>query len=306
LAVDVTPDTDYAEVVAAAWAATEKPFAIVANLASGVDRAQAGAFGEVPILHGTRGGALAFAHLLAHRDQLALPPLANPVVDETRRVRWAARLADAAPLDEGDGLRLLADYGIPVVAHAAAATREEAIGAAERIGWPVALKTAAPGIAHKSDVGGVVLGLRDAAELRAAYDDLAQRLGPEVLVSAMAAPGVELALGIACDADFGPLVLVGAGGTLVEILGDRALALPGLDRERAARLLGRLRVRPLLDGARGRPPADLDAVLDALVRLSQLALELGDRLDGLDVNPLIAGPAGCVAADALIVARHPQ
>ena len=103
--------------------------------------------------------------------------------------------------------------------------------------------------------------------------------------------GTELALGIARDPDLGPLIVVGAGGVLVELLADRAVALPPVDRATARRLIAELRVRPLLAGVRGAPPADLDAVVRAITGLSELAVELGDELEGLDVNPLICGPA---------------
>ncbi len=127
------------------------------------------------------------------------------------------------------------------------------MAAAGRVGWPVVLKTAAPGIAHKSDVGGVVLGLDGPERLAAAYADLAGRLGPRVLVAAMAGPGVELALGVVHDAQFGPLVMVAAGGVLVEVLGDRRFALPPVDHRQALAMLDRLAVRRLLDGVRGAP-----------------------------------------------------
>jgi acetate---CoA ligase (ADP-forming) len=117
----------------------------------------------------------------------------------------------------------------------------------------------------------------------------------------MAGPGVELALGVVADPQFGPLLMVAAGGVLVEILGDRRFALPPVDRRQAMAMLDRLAVRPLLDGVRGGPPADLDAVAQAVADLSVLAVDLGDRLAALDVNPLVAGPDGCVAADALVV-----
>ncbi|HEX7149368.1 MAG TPA: acetate--CoA ligase family protein, partial [Actinomycetota bacterium] len=222
------------------------------------------------------------------------------------RVRdgWRARLGEEGrPLDEAEGLALLGDWGVPVVAAEVATSLEEAVAAAGRVGWPVALKTAAPGVAHKSDVGGVLLGLDGPDRLAAAYADLAGRLGPRVLVAAMAGPGVELALGVVDDAQFGPLVMVAAGGVLVEVLRDRRFALPPVGHRQALAVLDRLAVRPLLDGVRGAPPADLDAVADAIVSLSALALDLGPSLAALDVNPLIAGPGGCVAVDALVVAR---
>jgi len=218
------------------------------------------------------------------------------------RERWWRRLSDLGrPLDEAEALELLADWGIPVVAAEVVASLEAAQGAAERIGWPVALKTAAPGVAHKSEVGGVRLGLDGPERLAAAYDDLAPRLGPRVLVASMAGPGVELALGVVADPQFGPLVMVAAGGVLVEVLRDRRFALPPVDHRQALGLLDRLAVRPLVDGVRGAAPADLDAVADAVVRLSILAVDLGPALAALDVNPLIAGPDGCVAVDALVV-----
>jgi hypothetical protein len=119
----------------------------------------------------------------------------------------------------------------------------------------------------------------------------------------MAPEGVELALGIVRDPQFGPLVLVAAGGVLVEVLHDRRLALPPVDEPRARRMVDRLEVRSLLDGVRGQPPADVGAVAGALVSLSRLALDLGEHLDALDANPVIASPEGCVAVDALVIPR---
>jgi hypothetical protein len=120
-------------------------------------------------------------------------------------------------------------------------------------------------------------------------------------VSAQIPPGVELALGIVRDPTFGPLVLVAAGGVLVELLGDRRLAFPPLDEAAARRLIDGLQVRPMLDGVRGAPAADVAAVARAVSRLSILASDLGDLLDAVDVNPLIVGPDGIVAVDALVI-----
>jgi len=145
--------------------------------------------------------------------------------------------------------------------------------------------------------------VRGPDELRAEYTDLASRLGPRVIVSTMAPGGVELALGIVRDPQFGPLVMVAAGGLLVEVLRDRTFALPPVDPDHARLMLARLAVRPLLDGVRGRPPTDVAAVAHAIARLSLIAEDLGEHLDGVDVNPLIAGPEGCVAVDALVIPR---
>jgi hypothetical protein len=132
---------------------------------------------------------------------------------------------------------------------------------------------------------------------------MAGRLGPRALICQTVPPGVELALGLARDPELGPLFVVGAGGVLVELLTDRAVALPPVDPRGARELIDGLRVRALLAGVRGAAPASLDAVLAAIAGLSQLAVELGDELEALDVNPLICGPDGAVAVDALAIPR---
>jgi acyl-CoA synthetase (NDP forming) len=317
LTTEPTPETSYTGLAVDAAASTTKPVAVIANLTAAADPTDAAGLraAGVPVLEGTATGLAAFGHLLAYRDFLAHPP---PEVGTggargsqsppsapgpATRDRWRERLGEPGRvLDEAEGLALLGAWGVPAVAAEVANSLEEAVAAAGRVGWPVALKTAAPGVAHKSDVGGVRLSLDGPERLAAAYADLAVRLGPRVLVAAMAGPGVELALGVVADPQFGPLVMVAAGGVLVEVLRDRRFALPPVDRRQALAMLDRLAVRPLLDGVRGAPPADLDAVAGAVASLSTLAVDLGDRLAALDVNPLLAGPDGCVALDALVVA----
>jgi acyl-CoA synthetase (NDP forming) len=227
----------------------------------------------------------------------------EPVADEVRD-RWRARLTTGEEISELEGPLLLADYGVPVVPARGAASADEAVAAADELGWPVVLKTAAPGVQHKSDVGGVVVGVADEDALRDAVRGPEPRLGPQVTVAALAPAGVELALGIVRDPTFGPLVLVAAGGILVELLGDRKLALAPLDEAGARRLIDGLQVRPLLDGVRGAPASDVDAVAHAVSRLSVLAADLGEHLEALDVNPDHRRPRRLRAVDALVVARE--
>jgi acetate---CoA ligase (ADP-forming) len=208
-------------------------------------------------------------------------------------------------MTELQAMQLLEDYGIAAVRSIIANEIEEAFRAAKEIGYPVALKTASLEISHKTEAGGVRLGLADAAELTAAYEDVSGRLGPTVTISAMAPAGVEIALGIVNDPTFGPLVLVAAGGILVELLHDRALAMPPLDVAESHRLIDRLAIRPMLDGVRGAAPADVDALAHAISRLSVIATDLGDRLSALDVNPVIVAPSGCVAVDVLVEPARP-
>lgn len=309
--VDLTteddPETGYIRMAKEVFPETGKPFAMLSNFASGIDRDDARRLEDagIPVLESTMSGLAAFRHLLDYRDHRALPPLtgASPVAVEARE-RWRARLASGEPFDEPTGLAMLSDFGVPAVATERVQSADEAVAAAERVGWPVALKTAAPRVQHKSDVGGVRLGLRDADAVRDAYTDLANRLGPEVAVAQMAPAGVEIHLGIVRDLQFGPLLLVAAGGVLVEVLKDRRMALSPLDDVRARRLIDLLASRPLLDGVRGQPAADVDALARAVVALSWLAHDLGDHLEALDANPVICGPDGCLAVDALVVPRR--
>ncbi|MDA0220451.1 MAG: acetate--CoA ligase family protein, partial [Proteobacteria bacterium] len=220
--------------------------------------------------------------------------------------RWRARLATGAALDEAEGLDLIADFGVPAIAHAVVGSEAEALAQAERLGYPVALKTAVEGIQHKSDVGGVHLNLSGPEAVRSAYGDLAARLGPRAMLSPMAPRGVEMSLGIVADPQFGPLVMVGSGGILVELLADRRVILPPCSDGDARRHIDRLKARRLLDGMRGQPAADVAALARAVAALSVLAGEVGDLIAGLDINPVIVGATRCVAVDALVIPRTPQ
>src|SRR5262249_16765767 len=162
---------------------------------------------------------------------------------------------------------------------------------------------------HKSDVGGVKLNLADAAALKSAYADLKSRLGPRTIVMPMAqgesfGKGVELSLGMIHDPQFGAVVMLGAGGVLIDRLKDRRYALaPLVEEGEAERHLNALALRPLLDGKRGAAPADIGSLTQAITRFSIMAADLADLIAEIDVNPFIATPHGCVALDALIVPR---
>ena len=187
-----------------------------------------------------------------------------------------------------------------------AVTSAGAVDVAERIGYPVVLKTDEPAVAHKSDVGGVLLDLYDSSSVATAWAELAGRQGPRVVVQSQVPANVELAVGVVRDPLLGPLVVLAAGGTLIELLSQRRVALPPLDRDRARGLVAGLPAAQLLDGVRGRPAADRAAVIDAVVSVGQLAVELGDVIEAVDINPLIAGPSGAIAVDALVMPRSPR
>jgi acetate---CoA ligase (ADP-forming) len=302
LAVDLVPEFDgdesYPRAALAAAAATAKPVAVLAGLPAAVDQVAAARLraAGVPVLEGTRTGLLALRHLLDHAVRPASPPAWPPAPDPRR---------GPLPTNGPELFDLLREYGIRAARTEAAASREAALAAADAMGYPVVLKTGEPGIAHKSDVGGVRLGLAGPAAAGAAYDDLAARLGPRVLVSETAAPGTELALGVVRDPALGPLLVIGAGGVLVEILAERAVLLAPVARSAALAALRRLRIATVLAGSRGQPGADLGAVADAITGLSRLACDLGDALEALDINPLICTPSAAQAVDALLIPRPP-
>jgi acetate---CoA ligase (ADP-forming) len=284
-----------------AWASIQKPFAVVCGVTSAIQGSAASRLRSlgIPVLEDVTSGLRAFRHLFERRDTRALPsPISpDPVPPETVR-RWRDVLTTGERLGEVRALELLADYGVPVARTAMATDLDGCLAAATRLGYPVAIKTAAA--SHKTELGGVVLGVSDEDALAAAYEEMSLRLGPAVTVQEMVEPGVEMALGVARDPQFGPLVLVAAGGVLIETFGDRRLALPPLDEIRASRLIDRLDARPLLDGVRGAPPANVYSLARALSRLSLLARDLGDLIGAIDVNPIIVGPRGCAAVDALV------
>ena len=204
-------------------------------------------------------------------------------------------------LTEREAKAVLGQYGLRGVAERAAQNADEAVKAASELGYPVVLK-ADGDIAHKTEAGAVTLDLRDADAIRAAC--VAMKIAKNgFLVQPMMKGGVELVVGIKRDAQVGPVLLVGLGGVLVEIMRDTALALAPVGLAEARRMLESLKGFKLLQGYRGTPAADLDAVCDAIARISEFAADFADEVEEVDVNPLLARPDGAIALDALIVLR---
>ena len=203
-------------------------------------------------------------------------------------------------LDDSEAFALLADFGVPMTSYAITRSLSDTMSAADQLGYPVALKIT--GVAHKSEAGGVMVGLGSRADLIHAWEALSP-LTKDLVVQPMAPSGVELALGLVSDPQFGPILVLAAGGVLAELVGDRVTALPPINHQRALSLLSQLKVSKLLVEHRGRSAADVDSVAGAIVGLSNLAFHLRDEIDSIDVNPLIAHPGGCVAVDALVVNR---
>lgn len=204
--------------------------------------------------------------------------------------------------------RMLAEWGIPVLDERLVRGADEAAAAFAAIGGPVVLKIASPDILHKTEVGGVLLDLRDVAAVRQGYATLTARAPGRiegVLVAPYVSGGVETIIGTKRDPVFGPVVMVGLGGVFVEVLQDVVLRPAPVDRAEALAMIGALRGRAVLDGARGRPPGDVEALAEALAALSRFATAHADEVESVDINPLLVLPRGqgVAALDALIVAR---
>jgi acetyltransferase len=266
----------------------------------------------IPVFTSPQRCARALGHLAAYAEYVRMREL------EQRRSH-VARPATPAPsppptvapglLDADATWELLDRYGLPLVRHERCRELPQAIAAAERIGYPVVLKASAPDLLHKTEAGGVALGIEDPGQLEAAYADMRARLGDiDVEVHEMVAGGVEIIVGIQHDDAFGPVVVVGSGGILVELVGDSALRVPPVDRDEARKMVGELRSMKMLEGFRGSAPADVDALLDVIVAVSAIARDLAGTIESLDLNPVIVLPAGQGArvVDAALLGRQPD
>jgi acetate---CoA ligase (ADP-forming) len=253
----------------------------------------------------TIGALAAYAEAFSRSD--ILPPQLSPTTCPL----------PAGPQSEPQALATLAAAGIATCAHEVVACGPAAVAAAQRLAQPVVMKIVSPDILHKSDIGGVALGLRDADAVQLAYDTMLDSVRTHaptaridgVLVAPMVQGGVECILGARRDPVFGPMVMFGLGGVFVELLGDVALHSAPVDHGQAMAMIRSVKGFGLLSGARGRTPVDLAHLANNLVALSQLAVAAGDTLDSIDINPFIARPAadgGGSAVDAVVVGREPS
>ncbi|WP_394433133.1 acetate--CoA ligase family protein [Streptomyces sp. SGAir0957] len=251
------------------------------------------------------------AHLAHHRFKATYR---SPFDEAPRTPSPSFRKAQALmrpgrQLSEHAAKQLLRAYGIRVPREQLVTSAAAAVRAASLVGYPVVMKASAPQLAHKSELGLVKIGLTSASQVRDTYRDLTDIARYEgidldgVLVCQMVERGVEMVVGVTRDDLFGPTVTVGLGGVLVEVLRDTAVCVPPFTEHQARAALDRLRGRALLDGVRGAPPADLDALVEVVLRVQRMALELGDDLAELDINPLMVleRGQGAVALDALAV-----
>jgi acyl-CoA synthetase (NDP forming) len=307
-----------ARATAKAASSLEKPVVFFTHLSAGFHPGIAGPLleADVPMLQGTRTSLQTLKNIgmyVTRRGQ-SLPESEAP---SSVNNPFAAMLSSLPPdkrfLGEREAKSLLAEYGIPVTKEQLATSAEEARAIAAEIGFPVVLKIESPDVIHKSEVGGVKLGLYSEEEVVNAYSDIltsVKQRQPDaailgVVVQEQIPDGIELIVGINHDEQFGPVVVVGLGGILVEALHQVAVALPPLDDDKARRLLRGFPGHQVLDGYRGQPAADVNAVVDVLLKVVRLAVDSDGLLSELDINPLIVGTDGksCRVADARIILK---
>lgn len=303
-----------AETAADAAARSDKPLVFYSNVGGGLHAHTVEPLrgSGVAALQGARAALLAMRHFIDwHRWQPTGEPekAAGPCVD----LAWAARFASGRPLAEHEAKRFLADHGLPVTREARAGNAEEAAQRAADIGFPVVMKIDSPDIPHKTEAGGVQLGLRNEAETREAFHRMTATVRTRmpgahidgVLVQEMVQGGVEMIAGITRQPPFGHAVVAGAGGVLVELLRDSAMALSPLDADGAHALVATTRAARLLDGFRGAAPADRAAFEALLVSLSQIGTAYAEHIEAIDLNPVtvLAKGGGLRVLDAFIELR---
>lgn len=245
---------------------------------------------------------------VAYGEALRDPPPPAPPSTITAAVRGSAAALPDGRLTEPEAKALLRACGISTTEDVLAKAPDEAVAHARRMGYPVVLKGVCRDLVHKSEAGAVKLGIADEAALNAAWQDIVRGLATHLpgakldgcVVQPMISGGTELIVGCRWDAQFGPVVIAGSGGVLVEILNDVQMAVAPVSAAHARKLITHLRIAPVLAGARGRPAADVGALADAIASISQLAAALGPRLAELDINPLLVREQGCgvIALDA--------
>jgi acyl-CoA synthetase (NDP forming) len=255
----------------------------------------------IPVMSGVSMALRAVKKSLAYRDHQAIAALNSRHESMQHADLVAVELLRAETLDEGIVLQVMARYGLPVARSIVVSSDEDALKAAVELGYPLVLKTAHPDIAHKSDRGGVHLQLQNEADVGAAYADLASRLGGRVLVAEQISGQLELSFGMVNDAQYGPVVIVAAGGILIEAMGDSQLALAPVNQDEARRMIGSLRIAPLFSGLRGRPALSIDAAADVFARFSEVMAAHADVIAECDLNPVIVGTESCTIVDGLIV-----
>ena len=295
---------EYLEYMQQANGATGKPVFLVTNRqGTGSDKIVVESTVKgLPILDGVNSFLAGVRCLHQYRDYLAHEiDVLEPISTEAL-TKWQQSIDQGQLIGECDSLEMLSEIGIETNQSYGVDNLDEVIESAKKLGYPVALKTAVPGISHKSEVHGVYLNLNSDKELTDAYKDLDKRLGPEALLSKMIdEEGVEMILGMTTDPQFGPMITLGFGGVYAEALKDVVTLMPPFNAETAKQALSELKMQSLLFGYRGSEPADVESYCKMASKFSLFALAMRNHICEIDVNPIILGTDICLGLDALMV-----
>jgi acetate---CoA ligase (ADP-forming) len=269
---------------------------------------------NIAVMQGMDRAVTAIKSLIEYANlRKEVPDILSSSKASARKVlEQALKKASGAALDEVASKALLKAYGIPVSQEAIAQTAADAVKIARKIGFPVVAKVVSADILHKSDIGGVVLNLKSPAEVKKAFNDITARVKKlrnkprleGILIAQQVKADLELVVGASLDAEMGPVVLFGTGGVDIELLKDVALAGAPLDAAEARQLIARTKAGVKIKGYRGKPPLHEPSVVKALVGLSNLIADAGNRIASIDVNPFLINPKTGVAVDALIVLNN--
>ncbi len=295
---------EYLEYMKQANDATGKPVFLVSNIqgTSSDNTVMESTARGLPILDGVYSFLAGVRCMHKYRDYLAhendiLEPIATEAI-----TKWQQTIDQGQLIGEHEALGMLSDSGIAANQSYGVDNLDDVIESAKKLGYPVVLKTAVPGISHKSEIHGVHLNLNSDEELRSAYKDLNKRLGPEALLSKMIdGEGVEMILGMTTDLQFGPMITLGFGGVYAEILKDVVTLMPPFSAETAKQALSELKMQPLLYGFRGSKAVDVKSYCKMASKFSLFAVAMRNHICEIDVNPIILGKDICLGLDALVV-----
>ena len=296
----------YAEAIKIASQNTSKIVVLVSNFSLVNDEKIAGYLFNhgVPLIRGTKNALLAVKHALNWRNYLPIPKGDLKTINKKPIINaWIKKLLKKKSFSEFEGLEMLRAFGVSVAGYKLLNNEIDLLNSIDGLSYPLVLKTA-ENINHKSDVGGVKLNLTSKKDLINEYQELNNRLGPKALLMEMHKGSVEICVGAIIDDDFGPVIVLSAGGTLIEVIDDTISALAPIDPQTAKQLLLKLNISKMFNGVRGHKPINLEDLSNQISNISFMISDLGNNLKELDINPIICSEKGAWAVDCLAIGNN--
>lgn len=296
----------YAEAIKIASQNTSKIIVLVSNFSLVNDEKMASYLFDhgVPLIRGTKNALLAVKHALNWRNYLSIPKGDLKSINKKQIINaWIKKLIKKKSFSEFDGLEMLRAFGVSVAGYKLLNNEIDLLNSIDELSYPLVLKTA-ENINHKSDVGGVKLNLTSKKDLIKEYHELNNRLGPKALLMEMHKGSVEICVGAIIDDDFGPVIVLSAGGTLIEVIDDTISSLAPIDPQTAKQLLLKLNISKMFNGVRGHKPINLEDLCNQISNISFMISDLGNNLKELDINPIICSEKGAWAVDCLAIGNN--